>query len=881
MNSSSESSTELDCRLNDLESAFPTNISHDPHFASPIVRYFAHPLFGLSGGVDLGRIEVAYTAIDRCVQDGDSLLFGAVVVVHEAPSPKAQDGETFSCFSIWTRLYGSSLLTEINKSFAASQDYAERDFYSMMHQSIANQRMQKMKKGKNAAAKQLSVDLSSYAPQPGLTAEADQETLTVTWEGENGTGLKIHFGIQSSTPIICSLAVEKKKGEWALLGKNLIPEYTVVSGKRRISEQQLNPLRDLGVEITPDLIEREKWNTFWDAPLEIPGDSSVSLGLPRHKSEIQRGTSNFNAKSCKVTTRGARLEVSFPGLTLGIFSGSLQFTIYRGTNLIRQEAIVKTEEPSVAYKYSGGLKGFGIEEGTQVIWQDTGGNRQKYEFGGSPNDHPVALRARNRLAIMECAQGSIAVFPPPHKFFFAREIEINLGYVWYRKDDDRSFSIGVRHGDREEMFRPYGVSEELREKRIKQARRFSMCHFALYNAPPGTWQRMALYYYPCAESAEAARQAALSFTHGDRYKTLPGYKTMVSHYHTHYTEMLADAGSLDVQAPWIPAFKSLGIDIALMSDFHGDGHPRDPGAVRLKDLADYFAACHRHSDKDFLILPGEEPSVHFGGHYTVFFPKPVYWTRVRETDQPFIEESPSYGQVYHAGTAEDVLEMLRREKALAWQTHPYTKGSTGYPDAVRESTHFHSERFLGGTFKSLPVDQSTKRLGEALSLRPLDNMNNSSGPKYVVGEVDTYTKYPEDELYPDSIVNYVKVSRLPRFDEDWSPITEALRQGQFFVTTGEILIRDYSVMAAGGAEGGFEVTADVEWTFPLEFVEIVWGDGETTGNLEISGIDLPPFGSHRFVIPFDGKGKKWIRFAAWDTAGNGAICQPVHLGSIG
>ena len=45
----------------------------------------------------------------------------------------------------------------------------------------------------------------------------------------------------------------------------------------------------------------------------------------------------------------------------GIFSGSLRYTVYHGTNLLRQEAIASTNEPSVAYKYVAGLKGFAIK----------------------------------------------------------------------------------------------------------------------------------------------------------------------------------------------------------------------------------------------------------------------------------------------------------------------------------------------------------------------------------------------------------------------------------------------------------------------------------------------------------------------------------------
>src|SRR2546422_3400621 len=42
-------------------------------------------------------------------------------------------------------------------------------------------------------------------------------------------------------------------------------------------------------------------------------------------------------RSCEVKLDGARLEISFPGLSLGIFSGRLQFTVYQGSNLLRQD----------------------------------------------------------------------------------------------------------------------------------------------------------------------------------------------------------------------------------------------------------------------------------------------------------------------------------------------------------------------------------------------------------------------------------------------------------------------------------------------------------------------------------------------------------------
>src|SRR4029077_18055000 len=136
-------------------------------------------------------------------------------------------------------------------------------------------------------------------------------------------------------------------------------------------------------------------------------------------------------------------------------------------------------------KYEAGLKGFSTET-QRVRWRDTSGDWQKYEFGGTPNRSPVALRARKRIASVEGPGGSLSVFPPPHKFFFSRETEITLGYAWYRKDNDQSFSVGVRHADREERFRPIGVQKDWVTARVNQADFFAGGNVALYNAPPGS-----------------------------------------------------------------------------------------------------------------------------------------------------------------------------------------------------------------------------------------------------------------------------------------------------------------------------------------------------------------------------------------------------------
>jgi hypothetical protein len=689
--------------------------------------------------------------------------------------------------------------------------------------------------------------------------------------------MRARFTVRDNKPLVRQLAVRKASGNWIVLGNDLSPEFHVTSGIRRLSEQQMAPLRELNIALTPEVVEREKWNAFWDAPLSVPGKPGTNLDLPRTPGEIHRAWASYRVSSCEVKTEGARLEVSFLGLRMGIFEGRLQFTMYRGSNLLRQEAIAKTEEPSVAYNYVAGLNGFSIGEGTRIVWRDVARAWQQYQFGGPVNQDLVGLKARNRLGIVENGGGALAFLPAPHKFFFAREMETNLGYVYYRKDGENSFAAGVRQPDREEGYKPYGISDQVWQRRVGESRG-ELQNFALYNAPPGTWQRMSVYFYLSPDNARVTQEHVMEYTHDDVYKPEPGFKVLVSHFHFHLNEQLSDAGTLDVQPTWVPVFRALGINIAILADFHSDSHPSDTGSVRLNEQKTYFEGCQRFSDRDFLLIPGEEPDANFGGHYMFVFPRPVFFTHLRKPatlpTQPFEETVPPYGRVYHTTSASTELDLLNREQGLVWQTHPRTKGSAGYPDATHNTDFFNSDRFLGGSFQSLPVDQSEKRICEGRCLALLDDMNNWSGPKYMVAEGDTYMKYPDDETYPQLEVNYVKLGSVPKFDDGWTPVMQALRAGDYFVTTGEVLFRSWSVEGHGHDRA---YKADVEWTFPPEFAELVWGDGKKTERQIIPLSDMAPLSNHQFQIPFDAAGKKWVRFAVWDSAGNGALTQPVHL----
>src|SRR5688572_32402615 len=92
-------------------------------------------------------------------------------------------------------------------------------------------------------ADSLKCDLTQYKTTPGLTATVDQDMLVVTWTGDGGAELRARYTIERAQPVVRELAIRRSGGPWARLGQNLTPEFHVTSGVRRVSEQQLQPLR--------------------------------------------------------------------------------------------------------------------------------------------------------------------------------------------------------------------------------------------------------------------------------------------------------------------------------------------------------------------------------------------------------------------------------------------------------------------------------------------------------------------------------------------------------------------------------------------------------------------------------------------------------------
>lgn len=805
----------------------------------------------------------------------------------------------------------------------------------------------------SSKADALHANLAEYKAAPGLAASVAGDALIATWEGD-GLEERLTLAIEGGAPVIRELAARRKGGPWIALAVNATPEFRVVSGLRRMTNQQLDPLAGIGIKITPEILEREKWEAFWDAPLHIPGDEPAhgdctppqrgvldQPGLPRNPDEVKRASAVYRVQSCAVKTNGARLEISFPGVQLGVFSGRLQYTVYRGANLLRQEVIASTREPSVAYKYDAGIRGVATQSATRVSWRDIANSSREIQLGDAVAGGPVTVVSVNRILGAEAGGGSLAAFPPPHNFFWARETTFNLGYNWYRKDDASTFTFGVRQAEEEAS----GQGGEDRRQ-----------NFALRSARPGTEQRMPVYFAISLGPAESAMEAAAAFTRSDHFRALPGYQVMATHFHmglvgkaaraggkvpdlevlkaaginivgpidapvvsTSTAPVIASGPSGQVDDPkWLQWTRGLGapagwivdealafagvtraglglppsgppvspaIATALVATARGAASPaRSASPDPYRGEANYYETARRQSGSSFVVMPNTEllrgeVARDLGGHSDMLISHPVFWTQGRAPGQPLVEEHPVYGHVYHVGGVEDMIEMAHRENILIYMPHPRSKGSTGFPDAIKETPHFLDASYRGIGFRwGMGLDGSEQRLCEYRCLPLWDEMNNwvadkNTPPKFMQAISEVYGENYGDDIYANNPVNYVKLDRLPPPGE-WGSIVDAMTRGDYFVTSGEVLIPSYSVEGSGARR---KIVADVEWTFPLEFAEVVWGDGVHTGREIVPATELPPFGKHRFEIPFDARGKKWVRFAVWDSAGNGAMAQPVKL----
>jgi hypothetical protein len=680
----------------------------------------------------------------------------------------------------------------------------------------------------------LHLDLSGVSSGADVSAFTSEDGLRLVWPTASQGRYAITFALDPKQALIREISSQQDgESSRTVLARDLRPHYAITVGSRDLS--------------TP-----AGWTIFFDSP---------------HRRPHVRHTAVFEPVSARVRANGSRATVSFDGLTAGPFAGQLEVTVFAGSPLVQVDAVVQTHQDAVAFVYDAGLV---APSGAvrQFVFVDPTSCQLTSITDVGDGLEPVSARFRSIVA--ETAEGaSLAVFPPPHQFFYPLDFADNFGFNLIARVDgrDEAYLWGIHQppeGDRRNV--PWG-------------------QVPWVNGPPDTVQRLSLFFLPLKSEASAALESVKAFTHGDSYVHLQGHVTFTSHFHIEHTlSLMGEMGgcpppteAAETQPPaFVRAMRANGVNIVHLAEFHKQETPILGKGDRLARLELLHRECRRWSDEGFLVVPGEEPNVHLGGHWISLFPRPVYWVLNRRDDQPLMETLSDGRTLYRVGSPADVLAVMELENGRLWTAHPRIKSSVAEPDSYRDTPVFLSDRFVGAAWKAMPADYSKDRLGTRV-LDLYDDMLSWETDKHVLGETDVFKVEPSYELYGHMNINYLRLDRVPSFDSGWGAVGDALARGDFFVTTGEVLILDLTAITRSEPGAPLIVEVLLDWTFPLAFAEIICGYGARPRHIRFDLSGTRPFGRERFTFEVPGEGLKWWRLEVWDVARDGAFSQHARV----
>ena len=209
-----------------------------------------------------------------------------------------------------------------------------------------------------------------------ISVAASAQSLRISWDDSANQHWQTIFSLDPTKPLITAIAVD---------GRNIVelakPYYRCSTGKRRGG-----------------------WDAFFDFP---PGD-------PRG---TQQFLLEFHPTTVTAQTVGNRVEVTFDGVRLGIFTGSLRYTFYPGSPLIQQAALVSTHDPDTAFYYDAGLemtaeqdRRTGLNMESHISYYDIEAKLKEITPPYGSERHSLA--AHDRTVAAKMGAGSIAVFRP-------------------------------------------------------------------------------------------------------------------------------------------------------------------------------------------------------------------------------------------------------------------------------------------------------------------------------------------------------------------------------------------------------------------------------------------------------------------------------------
>ncbi len=307
-----------------------------------------------------------------------------------------------------------------------------------------------------------------------VIVRSDERAVEISWPAVGDQTGVLRLDLRPGEPLIESLGIDD-----VVVIKNVDPVYFLTVGSR-----ESPPDRPPSMSV---------FNVFFDSPAQRPSKRYLSTLKPTR---------------AEISTHPGRATIRVGGLTIGPFAGALEFTVYTGAPLVHVEAVVHTDENNRAFLYDTGLATAAPDWSSSAWYLDDGRIRLSMI---KTNDRDHELTVSHRTLAMGTNTGSVAVFPPPHQFFFPRDLTDNQATAWY----GRSYrGLNDRAG--------FG---------IRQTETGGGSYVPWFNAPPGTDQRLGVFYLVTRDSPVAALGEVLKFTHGDRFPDLPGRVTFTSHWH--------------------------------------------------------------------------------------------------------------------------------------------------------------------------------------------------------------------------------------------------------------------------------------------------------------------------------------------------------------
>src|SRR4051812_11098957 len=137
-----------------------------------------------------------------------------------------------------------------------------------------------------------------------VSVAQEADAAVIRWDDGTGRHWRATFSLDPAKPLITSIDVADK-----VIIERAQPVYRVETGKRRGG-----------------------WDAFFDFP-------------PSHTDGTRRFLAVFRLTNARAKSIGDRVELSFDGLKMGIFEGSIRYIFFPGSRLIEQLAVATTNEP--------------------------------------------------------------------------------------------------------------------------------------------------------------------------------------------------------------------------------------------------------------------------------------------------------------------------------------------------------------------------------------------------------------------------------------------------------------------------------------------------------------------------------------------------------